>query len=42
LSINGVELRAQKQALAVIVLAILSATVLVGYAALELLHTPLS
>jgi transcriptional regulator with XRE-family HTH domain len=42
LSINGVELRAQKQALAVIVLAILSATVLVGYAALELLHTPVS
>jgi transcriptional regulator with XRE-family HTH domain len=42
LSVNGVELRAERAALTVAVLSILSATILVGYAALELLHTPAS
>jgi transcriptional regulator with XRE-family HTH domain len=40
LSVNGVELRAERAALTVAVLAIVSATILIGYAALELLHTP--
>jgi transcriptional regulator with XRE-family HTH domain len=42
LSVNGLELRAERAALTVAALAILSATVLVGYAALELLHMPAS
>ncbi len=40
ISINGLELRAERTALMVAGAAILSATILVCYAALELIHTP--
>jgi transcriptional regulator with XRE-family HTH domain len=41
ISISGVDLRAQWQAAVVVATAILVTTILVGYAALELLRTPL-